>query len=121
IRSIFVSRRRSSTSTTLSGSSAICLLRRDRGDGAVGVGIVGILVDPLLDDLAEVADQALDRPRRGVAEGADGVPLDLLADFEQHVDLALLGAAFDHARHHPHHPAGALAAGGALAATLVLV
>src|SRR5690606_30992685 len=29
--------------------------------------------------------------------------------------------AFDHARHHPHHPAGALAAGGALAATLVLV
>ena len=42
-------------------------------------------------------------------------------DVEQHVDLALLGAAFDHAGEHAPHPARALAAGRALAAALMLV
>jgi hypothetical protein len=45
---------------------------------------------------------------------------DLLGHVEQHVDLALLGAAFDHALHNAHHPAGAFAARRALAAALVL-
>src|SRR5204863_2242454 len=70
---------------------------------------------------AEVADQALDRPGRGVAEGADGVALDLLGDVPERVDLADLGIALDEALHHPPHPAGALAARRALAAALVLV
>ena len=42
-------------------------------------------------------------------------------DFEQHVDLALLRAAFRHAGTDAPHPARALAAGRALAAALVLV
>src|SRR5271169_288218 len=81
----------------------------------------GILVDPLLDLRTEVPQQALYRPGGAVAEGADRVALDLGGDFHQHVDLALLGAAFRHAVEHAPHPAHALAARRALAATLVLV
>src|SRR3954454_18130302 len=80
-----------------------------------------ILVDAPLDLGAEVPQQALHRPGRAVAERADGVTLDLLGHFEQHVDLALLGAAFGHAGEHAPHPAHALAARRALAAALVLV
>src|SRR5918993_666091 len=80
-----------------------------------------VIVDPLLDLVTEVADQTLDRPSRRVAERADGVAFDLGRNFEQHVDLALLGAAFRHAGEHAPHPARAFAAGGALAAALVLV
>jgi hypothetical protein len=67
------------------------------------------------------ADQALDRPGRGVAERADGVAFDLLGDVQQHVDLALVGAALRPCAHHAPHPAGAFAARRALAAALVLV
>ena len=87
----------------------------------LAVRIGRILVDAPLDLGAEMGDEALDRPGRGVAERADRVALDLLGDVEQHVDLALLRAALGHARHHPPHPAGAFAAGRALAAALVLV
>src|SRR3954470_15744296 len=66
-------------------------------------------------------DEALDRPCRRVAERADGVTLDLLGDVEQLVDVADLGVAVAELFHHPPHPAGALAARGALAAALVLV
>src|SRR5206468_10474920 len=76
--------------------------------------------DALFHDRAEVPDQALDRPGGGVAEGADGVALDLAADLVEHVDLGQLGAAFDHAAHDAHRPARAFAAGRALAAALVL-
>src|SRR6185437_12191045 len=69
----------------------------------------------------EMRDQTLDRPRRGVAERADGVTLDLLCNLEQHVDLALVGATLGHAGQNPPHPAGALAAWRTLAAALVLV
>ena len=34
-----------------------------------------------------MADQALDRPGRGIAQGADGVAFDLLGDFLQQIDL----------------------------------
>ena len=46
---------------------------------------------------------------------------DLARHLLQHVDLGDFGAAFDHAQHHPVHPAHALAAGGALAAAFMLV
>ena len=39
-----------------------------------------------------MADQALDRPGRRIAERADRVAFDLLRHLEQHVDLARLGA-----------------------------
>src|SRR5680860_1263042 len=52
---------------------------------------------------------------------AYGVALDLVADLEQHIDLALLRLPFGHALQNAPHPARALAAGRALAATLMLV
>src|SRR5687767_8911176 len=70
---------------------------------------------------AEMADQALDRPGRRVAQGADRVALDLLGDVVQHIDLLDARVTLDHAFQHPPHPAGALAARRALAAALVLV
>ena len=79
------------------------------------------LRDALLDLWAEVAHEALDGPRGGVAERADRAALDLLGELEQHVDLALVPTAFGEAVHHVHHPGRAFAAGRALAAGLVLV
>ena len=38
-------------------------------------------------------DEALHRPRRGVAERADRVPFDLVRDVDQHVDVAACGPA----------------------------
>src|SRR5512143_3547567 len=81
----------------------------------------GLRVDPLLDDVAEMADQSLHRPGRGIAECADGMALHLIAHVEQHIDLALLGLALGHALEHPPHPACALAAGRALPAGFMLV
>src|SRR6266436_10300052 len=95
------------------------LLRRHPHRLRMRVG--AIVVDASLDLVAEVADQALHRPGGTVAERADGVALDLGCDFQQHVDLALVRAAFRHAAEPPPHPSHALAAGRALAAALVLV
>src|SRR5712671_6625191 len=89
--------------------------------GIVDIGLARILIDALLDLVTEMRDQALDRPRRGVTERADGVALDLPGHFQEHVDLALVGATFGHTRQDPPHPPGALAARRALAAALVLV
>src|SRR5665647_2573663 len=85
------------------------------------VGIARIFVDAPFDFGTEMPQQALHRPGGAVAEGADGVALDLGRDLHQHVDLALLRAAFRHAGEHAPHPAHALAARRALAAALVLV
>src|ERR1700678_2493511 len=87
------------------------LLRRDHVCGIENAGVVDvrpvrIFVDALLDLVTEMRDQALDRPRRGVAERADGVALDLLCHLEQHVDLALVGATLGHSAQHPPHPPG---------------
>src|SRR5205085_5022442 len=79
------------------------------------------LGDPALELGAVVADEALDRPGGGVAQGADGVAFDLLGNVPQHVDLVHLGIAFAQALHDAPHPAGAFAARGALAAALMLV
>src|SRR5205814_4741393 len=87
----------------------------------LGVRVRGILVDPPFDLGAEMADQALHRPGRAVAERADRVALDLGRDLHQHVDLALVCAAFRHTGKHAPHPAHAFAARRALAAALVLV
>src|SRR4051794_6279287 len=70
------------------------LLRRVQHGLRMRVG--GILIDACFDLMTEMRYQALDRPGRGIAERADRMALDLLGDVEQHVDLALLGAALDH-------------------------
>src|SRR5262245_65419444 len=66
-------------------------------------------------------DQALDRPGGRVAERADGMAFDLVADIEQHIDLALLSLAPGHALEHAPHPPRSFAARRALAARLMLV
>src|ERR1700688_1743656 len=96
-------------------SSSPPLLRRDhvggvKNAGVVDVGFPRIFVDALLDLVTEMRDQALDRPRRGIAERADGVALDLFCHLQQHVDLAFGGAALPLARKPPPHPARAFAA-----------
>src|SRR5688572_32950121 len=48
----------------LSSATCIALLRSDRRHGAVGIGTVGVLLDPRFDHVTEVADQALHRPGR---------------------------------------------------------
>src|SRR5262245_58948737 len=83
--------------------------------------VADILIDAALDLGPEVAQQPLDRPGGPIAECADCVPFDLLRDFEQHVDFALVGAAFSYAGEHAPHPAHALAARRTLTAALVLV
>src|SRR5437764_9937780 len=107
-------------------SFVITLLRRDHMCGIenadiVDIGLARIFVDAFLDLVTEMRDQALDRPCRGIAERADGVTLDLLCHCQQHVDLALVGAALGHPSQHPPHPPRSFAAWRALAATLVLV
>eukprot|EP00964_Phaeocystis_antarctica_P081012 scaffold50638_cov55-Phaeocystis_antarctica.AAC.1 len=52
-----------------------------------------LLHDAQLDLGAEGADEALHRPRRGVAQRADGVPLDLVRELLEHVDFLDLGVA----------------------------
>src|SRR5580698_2277399 len=95
------------------------LLRRHSQRLAVRIG--GILIDTPLDLWAEMGDEPLDRPGRGVTESADGVPFDLLGDVEQHVNFTLLRAARDHTLHDAPHPSGAFATGRALTTALVLV
>src|SRR3569832_356355 len=68
-----------------------------------------------------MADEALDRPWRGVAQDADRVALALLADVPELVDLLDARVARTQSLHHAPHPAGAFAARRALAAALVLV
>ena len=89
-------------------------------EGRLVVVSLGIL-DALLDVLLEVPHQTLDGPGGGVAQGADGVPLDLAADLLEHRDLPLVGVALLHADEDVLQPGGALPAGGALAARFVLV
>src|SRR5262245_20029434 len=70
---------------------------------------------------AEMADQTLDGPRRGIAQGADRVSLDLPRDVLKHVDLLARGVADHQPFHHAPHPARAFAARRALATAFVLV
>ena len=80
-----------------------------------------VLGDARFHHRAVVPDQALHRPDAAIGERADRVPFDLPRHLLQHVDLVDFRAALHHPPHHPVHPAHALAAGGALAAALVLV
>src|SRR5882724_6905225 len=112
----------------LSGSVVIAasLLRRYHVRGiknarVVDVGLARIFVDARLDLVAEMRDQALDRPGRGIAKRADGVTLDLFCHFQEHVDLTLVGTSIGHAGQNPPHPPRTLAARRALAAALMLV
>src|SRR3954463_7185161 len=79
------------------------------------------LGDPALQLGAEVPYQALDRPRCGIAQRANGVPFNLLGDIEQLVDVLDLSVTLTKTLHHPPHPAGTLTAWRALPTALMLV
>lgn len=44
-----------------------------------------------------------------------------LREFQEHVNFSTVGAAFDHAVHHVHHPCGTLTTGSALTTRFVFV
>src|SRR5256885_7785110 len=67
---------------------------------------------------AELVDVARDRHRGRVAERAEAVAEDPVADVEQEVEVVLLGVAVLDPVQELHHPAGALAARRALVARL---
>src|SRR4051812_2573249 len=75
-----------------------------------------LVLDVVHELVAEVLEEALHRQRRGVAQRADGAAGDVVGNVIEerevfHAALAVLDAV-----HHAVEPAGALAAGRALAA-----
>src|SRR5262245_21232233 len=102
------------------GAGASTLLRRHRAHLMHAFG-GAVAVDALFDFGAEAADEALDGPGGGVAEGADGVAFDLAGDIQEQIDFAVVGFALGHALQDAPHPTGAFAARRALAAAFVLV
>ena len=79
------------------------------------------LVEVPLELVAELRDVARDDDRRGVAERAEALAQDPVADVEEQVELALRGAALLDPSEDVDLPADALAARRALAAGLLLV
>mmetsp|Transcript_9730 Transcript_9730/g.39603 ORF Transcript_9730/g.39603 Transcript_9730/m.39603 type:complete len:528 (-) Transcript_9730:20-1603(-) len=97
------------------------LVARPRGlEVLLGVELVGVR-DAVFHDVLEAADEALHRPRRGVAEGADRVAFDLPRELLEHGNLARVGVALLHADEQLLEPRRALAARRALPARLVAV
>src|SRR5262249_44147251 len=70
--------------------------------------------------VAEALDQRLHRPDGGVAQGAERVAAHVLADRQQELPVARAPLAVLDAAEQQLHPVGPLAAGGALAARLVI-
>src|SRR4051794_17620613 len=79
------------------------------------------LVDVRLELGAELCDVARDDDRVRVAERAEALAVDAVADVEQQVEVRLGGAAVLELAEDRRQPARAFAAGCALAARLVLV
>mmetsp|Transcript_703 Transcript_703/g.2184 ORF Transcript_703/g.2184 Transcript_703/m.2184 type:complete len:271 (+) Transcript_703:1036-1848(+) len=96
---------------------------RQRDDGTVFLGSMLLLClqQTLLNLRAEVPKQPLDGPGSCVAQGANGVPLHLVGEFQQLVNLVNSRFARLHAVHEAGHPVNTLAARRALRARLVLV
>merc|ERR1719209_143157 len=69
----------------------------------------------------EMPDETLNWPGSAVSQSADGVALNLFAQFPNHVNLLWLCVAFSEPPHHCVHPVNALSAWSALATRLVLV
>src|SRR6267378_4710734 len=77
------------------------------------------VLDVVHELVAEVLDEALHRQRRGVAERADGAPGDVVGDVVEEREVLHAAEALLDAVHDAIQPAGALAAGRALAAGLL--
>merc|ERR550519_1923651 len=80
-----------------------------------------IFSKPVFQLWPEVPDKTLDWPGSAVSQSADGVALNLFAQFPNHINLLRLCIAFSEPPHHCVHPVNALSARSALAARLVLI
>merc|ERR1719400_1763539 len=69
----------------------------------------------------EVPDKTLNWPGSAVSQSADGVALNLFAQFPNHINLLWLCVDFSEPPHHCVHPVNALSAWSALATRLVLI
>src|ERR1035437_521248 len=74
-----------------------------------------LVVDVILEFVAEGVEETLHRQRRRIPEGADGAPGDVVGYVGEQVQVFLPTLAVLYAVHHAVHPAGAFAAGRALA------
>src|SRR5512139_2527925 len=104
-----------STSMLTSSSLMPSCRAAARLDDAVAV------LDVVLELVPEVFDEALHRPRRRVAERTDRVPLDVVRDGDQHVDVLAVPLPRQDPPERAVEPARALAAGRALPAGLHVV
>src|SRR5829696_5021756 len=97
----------------------------DRGEQALerrgAAERAAAIVDVRLELAAELVDIACDRHRRRVAERAQALAEDAVADVEQEIELALRCAAVLDLAQDLDHPARPLAARRALAARLMHV
>src|SRR5512140_34944 len=105
--------------STLGMSFSGRLLCRCAGGGVVAAGHAhqaALVIDVILEFVAEMLDEAFHRQRRRVAQGADGAPGDVVGHVGEHIQVFLPPLAVLYAVHHAVHPAGAFAAGRALPA-----
>src|SRR3972149_6962139 len=91
----------------------------DAGSGEIAAGLAhhaALVFDVILEFVAEVLDETFHRHRRRIPEGADGAPGDVVGHVAEQIQVLLPPLAVFDAVDHAVHPAGALAAGRALAA-----
>merc|ERR1712004_683497 len=65
-----------------------------------------IFSKPVFQLWSEVPDKTLDWPGSAVSQSADGVALNLFAQFPNHINLLWLRVALSEPPHHCVHPAG---------------
>src|SRR5450759_4955693 len=70
-----------------------------------------LVVDVILEFVAEMVDEAFHRQRRRIPQSADGAPGDVVGHVGEQVQVFLPTLAVFYAVDHAVHPAGALAAG----------
>src|SRR5215831_20139627 len=99
-----------------SGSACSCGHRRQRLDDAAA-----LVLNHVLELVAEVLQEALHGPRGRVAERADRMAFDLVRDVDEHVEIGLRALPLRDPREHAVEPARTLAARRALAARLGVV
>src|SRR5581483_5109938 len=98
------------------GSGGPALREGRRGRVARLAHLATLVIDVVLELVAEMQDEALHRQRRGVAERADRSAGDVVGDVRQHVEVLVAAFAVLDAVDHAVEPARALAAGRALPA-----
>src|SRR5580692_7658649 len=68
------------------------------------------VIDHVFKFVLEVLEEALHRPRRRIAQGADGMALDAIGDIQQQPQILAASLAGENPFQHAVHPARSLAA-----------